>query len=76
MIKDKTYKYITIKQIDDETWEGKPVYRIVNNKSKSLLGMLSYYVPWKQYVFSSREGCVFNTGCLHDVLDFMENEIK
>ena len=69
----KKYKFITIEQVNGELFEKKPVYRIFNNKGKSQLGILSFYKPWKQYVFSSREECVFNNSCLRDVIDFLEN---
>ncbi len=71
----KKYKFITIQQINKEIFEGKPVYRIFNNAGHQQLGILSYYRPWKQYVFSSQSECVFNNSCLKDILDFMENEI-
>ena len=70
------YKYITIKQINSEIFESKPVFRIFNNKSNSQLGILSYYKPWKQYVFSSQPNCVFNNSCLNDIIDFLENKIS
>jgi len=70
------YKYITIKQINSEIFESKPVFRIFNNKSNSQLGILSYYKPWKQYVFSSQPNCVFNNSCLNDIIDFFENKIS
>ncbi|MDD5589074.1 MAG: hypothetical protein PHP92_03420 [Candidatus Nanoarchaeia archaeon] len=72
----KKYKYITIRQDDNEFFNDKPVYRIYNNKSDDQIGILSFYKPWKQYVFSSQPECVFNNSCLYDVLDFMENEIQ
>lgn len=72
----KKYKYINIKQVNSEVFEGKPVYRIFNNRTGDQLGIISYYKPWKEYVFSSKEDCVFNNTCLRDVLDFMEKEIK
>lgn len=75
-IKMKKYKFITIKQVNEEMFQGKPVYRIFMNKSgDEQLGIISFYIPWKEYVFSSKENCVFNNGCLRDVLDFIENEI-
>ena len=70
------YKFITIKQVDGELFEKNPVYRIFNNKGITQLGILSFYKPWKQYVFSSQPDCVFNNSCLRDVLDFMENKVK
>lgn len=69
----KKYKYITIRQEDKEIFNEKPVYRIFNNKSGGQIGILSYYKIWKEYVFSSQPECVFNNGCLRDVLDFIEN---
>ena len=72
----QTYKYITIEQRDDEMFNKHPVYRIYNNRSKEEIGILSYYKPWRQYVFSSQPDCVFNNTCLLDVLDFMKNHTK
>ena len=72
----KKYKYIFIEQKNGETFEGRPVYRIYNNRSKNQLGIISFYKQWKEYVFSSHDECVFNNSCLRDVLDFMENQIK
>lgn len=69
------YKYIHIKQVNGEIFEKHPVYRIFNNRSKGQIGLISYYKPWKEYVFSSIPECVFNNSCLHDVLDFIENII-
>lgn len=80
----KTYKFIKIQQSAtvrggiswEEEFEGKPVYRIYNNKGGDQIGILSWYKPWRQYVFSSREECVFNNSCLRDILDFMENVLQ
>ena len=69
--KGKAYKFIQIRQDGAETFDGMPVYRIYNNKSGVQLGILSFYRPWRQYVFSSQPECVFNDACLRDVLDFM-----
>lgn len=68
------YKYITIKQVDGELFEQRPVYRIFNNRSGDQIGIISWYKPWKEFVFSSQENCVFNNTCLRDVIDFMENK--
>jgi len=68
----KKYKFITIQQVGSEIFEGRPVYRIFNNRSNDQIGILSFYKPWKQYVFSSQPECVFNNSCLKDVLNFIE----
>ena len=67
----KKYRFITIRQVGVEIFEGKPAYRIFNNKTNLQLAVLSWYKPWKQYVFSSRDDCVFNDSCLRDILDFI-----
>jgi len=69
---EKKYNFITIKIVPDEIIEGKSVYEITNNKTGNYLGSLTYYKPYKAYVFSSCEGKVFGANCLKDVLDFME----
>lgn len=72
----KKYKFITIKQIDEEVFEKHPVYRILNNRIGTQLGIINFYKPWKEYVFSSQPECVFNNGCLRDVLDFIDNHTQ
>lgn len=80
----KKYKYITILQVNNEIFGNKPVYRIFNNRDlkkqgpseAGQLGLISFYKPWKQYVFSSQPECVFNNSCLRDVLDFIENHTE
>lgn len=71
----KKYKWITIKRILNEVFADKPCYRIFNNQTNAQLGFISWYKPWKEYVFSSKQGCVFNNECLKDVLDFIEVQI-
>lgn len=78
----KKYKFITIENKASkvgvsrqyETFEGKPAYRIYNNRGGDQIGIISWYKPWRQYVFSSQPHCVFNNSCLKDVIDFMETE--
>lgn len=65
------YKFITIKQIDNEKYNNRPVYRVINNKTGNHLAIISYYEPYQNYVFESREGCVFGYTCLNDVLNFI-----
>lgn len=71
----KKYKFINIVQRNDEEFEDKPVYRVFNNKELDQIAIISYYRPWGKYVFTSKEGIVFDVLCLTDILDFMKNEI-
>lgn len=71
----KSYRYICVKRINNETFSKKPVYRIFNIKHGSQLGMIAWYNPWRQYIFTTREGVVFNRTCLQDIIEFLEFEI-
>ena len=68
----KKYRFMTMWTNEAEIHEGNSVYRIANNKSGTQIGIISYYKPWKQYIFSSQPECVFNDACLRDILDFMD----
>ena len=74
MNEEKKYKYITIKQDDGYgLYHGKPVYEIINNKTGNIMGNISYYKYWKQFVFSAVNiHVIFNNECLKDIIDFME----
>lgn len=65
------YRFFSIQHRGSEMFEGRPVYRIYNNKNEDQIGVVSWYKPWRKYVFSSKEGCIFDVSCLLDVLDFM-----
>lgn len=55
----------------------KSVWTCFNNKSKAALGIVEYYKPWKQWVFSAEDQIdVFSISCLEDILDFMKQLSK
>ena len=43
----------------------------LNNKSNCVLGDVSYYKSWRQWVFDPFEDCVWNTTCLADLIHFL-----
>jgi len=61
------YKYIHFEQtILNGFWN------CINNKHGTVLGTVSYYKPWRHYVFNAEcEDVVFSRDCLTDILDFM-----
>jgi hypothetical protein len=69
----KKYKHIYINELPDEQRDDKPVYGIFNNNSNVIIGQLSFYNAWNQYVFESAPDCIFSASCLRDVIDFIEN---
>lgn len=68
----KEYKFITIQQVKNELFEKKPVYRVYNKKTSEQLAIISWYKPWKKYVFSSKEQVVFDLSCLECINSFMK----
>jgi hypothetical protein len=50
---------------------GKTKVFAVYNKTKSYLGHISWYGPWRKYVFTPADNCLFDASCLSDVVKFM-----
>jgi hypothetical protein len=49
-----------------------PEYNCRNNKTKTILGYISYYEPWSCYVWQGKENCCFDKNCLRDIADFLD----
>lgn len=62
-----SYKYIEFEPTlgHDDEW------KCVNKKAKTILGYVSFYEPWKQYVIEFLEDCVFNVSCLNNIAHFL-----
>jgi len=45
-----------------------------NNKSKAILGTVTWYGPWRRYVFEA-EDAVFDHNCLRDIADFLQHQV-
>jgi len=58
------YKYIHFDELLDYG------YYCYNNKTDEDLGPVMYYSPWRQWVFGKDP--VFNSSCLRDIADFLE----
>ncbi len=63
------YKYIHFEQVESKTKTS--VWSCLNNKSKSVLGIIKWYGPWRQYCWFPFGGTVFNRGCNDDINDFI-----
>ena len=62
------YKYVHFED------NGSGGYWCLNNKSGDILGEITYYARWKDYVFSAwNDLCVFNATCLDDISEFMKS---
>lgn len=48
----------------------------VHDRHGGLLGHVSWYGRWRQYVFLPAEGCTFNKGCLYDISKFLDEQMR
>lgn len=50
------------------------VWRVLSKSQGSLLGMVKWYGPWRQYIFEPMPDCVFNNGCLDAISSFCSEQ--
>ena len=65
------YKYI---YFEEATMFGEDYWKIKNGKTKETLGIITYYFEWKQWELEGNTGCIFNNGCLLDIIDFIKQQ--
>jgi len=63
-------KYIHVEESGQS--HGKPSYELINTKSKSTLGEIEYYPPWRCYVFQPMDYTEYNAGCLEAIAKFIK----
>lgn len=57
----------------EETFNGHPIYKIINKRHGDVLGRVFWYAVWKQYVFIADSGtAIWSKGCLEDVIAFID----
>jgi len=66
----KRYRYFRVEKHNRPECP-RPVYDLINNRSGDLLGEISYYGLWKQWVFIPFENTAWSIDCLINVKDFM-----
>ncbi len=44
------------------------IYKVVSKVNGTLLGTISWYGRWRQYVFEAEPNMVWSYGCLNDVM--------
>ena len=45
---------------------------ILNKRTKERLGVLNYFPKWKCYVFSGKSSALFDSECLQEVIDKLD----
>lgn len=43
----------------------------VHNKNDQFLGEIAWFGSWRQYVFMSEDGIIYNNGCLTDIAEVL-----
>ena len=74
------YKYIHFGHLntemllndDKEGDTNNDIWECRNNETDMSLGEIEYYPPWRQYVITFNEDCVFNNECLRDIAHFLK----
>lgn len=61
----KKYKWITIERVPNGE------YYISNNKSNELIGVISFYERWNQWIVEFDDRAVFSASCLTDIAEFI-----
>ena len=63
-------KYLEFKQV---SYNGKTKrFKVISKNHGDVLGKISWYGAWKQYVFSPAFETVWNRDCLKDIQDFIQ----
>lgn len=64
-------KYLEFVQIP---FEGKTQrFEVISKTHGFMLGRISWYSSWRQYVFSPSYETIWNRDCLKDIQDFLQN---
>ena len=70
----KESRFIEFDKIGDT---GKTeIWNILSKSSGFILGRIHWYGPWRQYCFSPSPGSVFNTTCMDDIQNKIEELMK
>lgn len=48
------------------------VFIVCSKSSGDLLGAIRWHGAWRQYIFAPGAGCIFNKGCMLDILQVID----
>jgi len=68
------YKYIEFREWKALAVGGRKTstWDCINRKHKTVLGVVQWYGPWRQYVYLPYPDTVLSPDCLRDIAEFME----
>jgi hypothetical protein len=67
------FEYIYFENVTPYDGRKTTVWNCRNKKSTDLLGKISWYGPWRQYVYFTIPDVVLSAGCLTDIRNFIAN---
>ena len=68
-------EYIRFMEEDAQHLKTRIVH-VVTVRSNVLLGVISWYAPWRQYTFRPESGTIFNPDCLAQIQEVTGNMTK
>ena len=68
------YKYITMIKKEDKPKTS--VFDVYTKSGDTVLGEIKWFPRWRQYCFFPEDDCVFSKGCMADINDFMDEQMK
>lgn len=68
------YKYVKFVKTEDKPKTS--VWSCRNIKSEGELGVVKWHPAWRQYCYFPTVQAVYSAGCLADIKDFIENQMK
>lgn len=66
-------KWIDFVKLKKPSSRKTDIYQVVTKDGRSLLGMISWWAPWRKYTFQPNANCVFETQCLGDIIQFIND---
>ena len=69
ILKMREYEYIEMRRIPHNGKTFK--WEVVNRDSLQAIGEIKWYGRWRQYCFFPDQWTVFSTGCMQDIVHFI-----
>jgi len=70
-------KYLSFLEIELTPKKKTKIFAVKNKIYGDLLGYVKWYAPWRKYCFfANNTDLIFDSGCLTDISDFIENEMQ
>jgi hypothetical protein len=65
------FEYIRMVEVAQKPDRKTQVWAVLSNRSNSILGHIKWHGAWRQYCFFPSNNCLFNTGCMNNIVSFI-----